>query len=900
MIGLLAVHDSGAQPRRDPLAWPAVQRDARPWTRWWWLGSAVDREHIGAELRDLHAAGFGGVEITAIYGVRGAEALSVPYLSPQWVALLRSTITDARQLGMAVDLPQGSGWRMGGPFVPPAEVNASLRVSIDSVRAGETWTIDPAGRRIAAVTGFSGEGAIVDVARAPQTVIRWSAPPGRWALYVAEIRGSGDSVKRPAPGNEGPAIDVFSRPATEHYLRTIADRLMIPRGALRSYFHDSFEYTGDGSTELLESFRRNRGYDLARELPALAGRGDADHVARVKSDYRQTMDEMLLDNFVRPLTAWSHGRGALMREQAHGSPGNLLDLYAATDIPETEIFGPLGGTDADPLVNKFASSAAHVAGRPLASAESFTWMGEHFSATLDEVKHAADLLFVSGINHLIYHGTAYSPPGAAWPGWQFYASSEFNSRNAWWSDLPALNGYVARVQSVLQAGQPSNDVLLYWPVWDSWHDAAGMRMDFRVHAPTWLYGKPVGQVASALWTAGYGFDFVSDRQLATDISVRDGRLRSRGGGYAVIVVPPTAHMPPETLDRLLALARDGATVVFVGHLPGDVPGLSRLVARRARLASSARTLTLSTAGTAGVQRATLRRGQVLVAPTVQVALDVARVHRERLTDMTGVRLIRRRRSDGYDYFVAHHGRDSVGGWVPLAVQAAAVAIMDPLNGRTGLADRRVTDPAETEIRLELAPGESRILRTFDHPVSAPRWSYETAATPPVRLAGVWSVRFLRGGPVLPTAFTSDSSVVWTGRGDEDADRFAGTARYALQFDAPDNARDYVLDLGRVGESARVHVNGRDLGVLFAHPFRVHTGPLEARGNRLEIDVTNLSANRVRDLDRRRVPWKIFHDINYVGIDYKPFDASGWPVRASGLVGPVTLTPVSASAGIGAR
>ena len=39
-------------------------------------------------------------------------------------------------------------------------------------------------------------------------------------------------------------------------------------------------------------------------------------------------------------------------------------------------------------------------------------------------------------------------------------------------------------------------------------------------------------------------------------------------------------------------------------------------------------------------------------------------------------------------------------------------------------------------------------------------------------------------------------------------------------------------------------------------------------------------------------WKIFMDINYVSIDYKPFDASSWPIRAGGLVGPVTLTPLT--------
>ena len=72
--------------------------------------------------------------------------------------------------------------------------------------------------------------------------------------------------------------------------------------------------------------------------------------------------------------------------------------------------------------------------------------------------------------------------------------------------------------------------------------------------------------------------------------------------------------------------------------------------------------------------------------------------------------------------------------------------------------------------------------------------------------------------------------------------------------------------------------------------------LNPKGNRLEVEVTNVSANRIRDLDRRGVAWKNFNDINMVNLDYKPFDASSWPLTDSGLLGPVTLTPVAANPG----
>jgi hypothetical protein len=297
-----------------------------------------------------------------------------------------------------------------------------------------------------------------------------------------------------------------------------------------------------------------------------------------------------------------------------------------------------------------------------------------------------------------------------------------------------------------------------------------------------------------------------------------------------------------------------------------------------------------------VRAAPSGRGRVLVGERLEPLLDAARVRRSPLAAHAGVRVIRRRLDDGRFYFVSHAGETPVDGWVPLDARTAAVAIMDPVTGRAGLARTRAGAGGATELYLQLAPGESVVLRAFDRaPSGGAAWRYARASGDAVAPRGRWSVDFVDGGPVKPASFAADSLAPWTGRGDADADRFAGTARYTLRFDAPGTAGDWLLDLGRVAESARVRLNGRDLGTLFARPFRVRTGPLRARDNVLEVEVTNLSANRIRDLDRRKVEWKIFRDINYVGIDYRPFDASNWPVRTSGLVGPVTLTPLAAGA-----
>ena len=164
---------------------------------------------------------------------------------------------------------------------------------------------------------------------------------------------------------------------------------------------------------------------------------------------------------------------------------------------------------------KLASSAAHVAGRTLASAEAFTWLGEHFQTPLAQAKEAADWLLLSGVNHLVYHGVPYSPAGAAWPGWQFYASVNFGPQGGLWRDLPELNGYLARVQAVLQAGEPDEDVLLYYSPRDAWHAAGELILPNPV--------PPAFEEAGLLlWKRGFAWDAVSDAGSPRPASRRGG------------------------------------------------------------------------------------------------------------------------------------------------------------------------------------------------------------------------------------------------------------------------------------------------------------------------------------------------------------------------------------------
>lgn len=874
--------------------WAAPTRDTRPWTRWWWLGSAVDDTNLTRMLAAFHDAGIGGVEICPVYGVKGYEDRFIRFLSPGWMEKLAHTTLEAGRLGLGVDLTTGTGWPMGGPRVTTGDASARVHLKKYDLAAGARLDAALPKGALQCLLAVSDAGEQRDLtATVRDGTLDWTAPSGHWRLYALTAESPVQKVKRAAPGGEGNVLNPYSITALNHYLSGFDQAFSGYRGDMpRSFFHDSFEYyEADWAPDFFDQFRKRRGYDLRTRLPALAGDGDSRIVDRVKQDYRETISDLHID-WVRRWTDWAHGCGSLTRDQAHGAPANLVDLYAAADIPETEIFGGLG--EQNVLMNKFASSATHTSGRKWSSAESFTWLTDHFQASLAQVKDAADYLFLSGANHLFFHGIPYSPAEAPWPGWQFYAAVNFGPEGGLWRDLPFFNAYVTRCQSVLQCGAPANDVLLYFPIHDFWQAPGNLFLPFTVEqANRWLGANPVRRDSDFLWEHGYGYDVLTDR-FAREAAVRDGKILLNGNRYRVILVPDTKFMPETTLKKLLDLARDGATILVEKAMPSDVPGLADLERRRREFQEAVAGLKFEGEEP---RRAAISAGVFLLGTNLESMLRSAGVTREPCVDL-GIQFVRRTHAEGFHYFVANRGDKSVDGWVTLGTHAESALILDPrFENRIGRA-ALTNEAGATRVYLQLQPGESLILRTFAaKSVRTAPWPYVCAAGPPRIISGEWSVRFIEGGPELPAGFATDKLASWTARDDAGLDRFAGTARYTIEFEKPDGvADDWLLDLGRVCESARVKVNGRDAGALWCPPFEIAVGKLLKPGkNLLEIEVTNLAANRVRDLDRRKVNWKYFYDLNVVGRDYRPLDASAWPLRDSGLLGPVELKPVKFAA-----
>jgi hypothetical protein len=384
----------------------------------------------------------------------------------------------------------------------------------------------------------------------------------------------------------------------------------------------------------------------------------------------------------------------------------------------------------------------------------------------------------------------------------------------------------------------------------------------------WLHKSAFHRAAMELRDGGVSTDFVSDRLLDA-LEVKDRQLVSGGNRYPLLIVPESRYLPEKTAVRLAQLREQGANIIALGKPGRDVPGLFDLKSRRTQLA--ALEAKIDHTGTSDALPIFRKVG------ATAAELDLARL---------GIRHVRRLLDDGHAYFLVNSSGKAIDSTVKLSRPHQSAVLLDPMSGKSGLALRG------EGIRLVLAPGESRIIRTFSNKqATGPLWLDLEPSGDPIPLTGTWQVRFLEGGPVLPPHFETPTLASWTDQAGEACRNFSGTALYRLEFDAKDLTHA-LLDLGEIAHTAKVRLNGKPAGTCWSPPHRLPlTSLLEKGKNLLEIEVTNLAANRIADLDRRKVEWKAFHEINFVNIDYQPFDASVWKPLPSGLLGPVKLIPL---------
>lgn len=849
---------------------PALFSTAKPWTYWWWPGSAVNEKGITFQLEAYAKAGFGGLHIIPIYGAKGFEKDFLPYLSPQWQQKYLFVLKEAKRLHLGIDMTLGTGWPFGGPQITAEEAAKSYKIVTYSPIEGSKPNIPSS------------------LENTPNsTLLTTEKIEGKWyALYQMLTK---QMVKRAAPGGEGLVMDHFSSKAFNTYQHKFIPTLQKSKGNLRAIYTDSYEvYGANWTTDLLTKFQSWNGYDLRSKLNVLAkDKAETEEENQIWADYHRTISRLVQEEFTQNFHQFAIQQGVQSRDQAHGSPGNLIDLYSQVDIPESEFFGSkpykIPGYRIDPdydsttfgipdiKIIKLASSAAHFYGKNLVSSETATWLGNHFKVSLAQVKPVVDEVMLGGVNHLFYHGATYSPPEVKWPGWLFYASTNFNYNSHFWKVMPELNGYIERCQSRLQNAKSDAEIMLYFPMEDIWHKENGKgklhTMELHANSRIWMQKTAFAHWANLFQNNGFQADYVSDEML-TKLKLNPNKTFTSPGGqtYKILFLPAVDFLSLESLELVSNWIQKGYPVYFLEHWPQN---------RNTYQWSEA----LQERWNHAIEHLMLR----VVADPRDVLKKHGVVHEEGLASL-GLTYFRKKSANGFVYFIANLGAAEKESNIKLGKISGGYKMYHPLTQKSsdGMVDKKTN-----QLFVRLEPGETIFVEQFRTPKSHAKKLTPEYVQKEVDIKGPVNIEFVHGSPSLPKNLDFETANYWTS--DLSTQYFTGQGVYKLHIslDSIALAQTNFLHFTQIRDWAKVKINGKEIGTMWSIPFKIEVpkGVLKAE-NEIELEVSNVSANYIRLLDQQRVPWKNFYEINFVDIRYKPFDAATWAIEPAGFAGKI--------------
>jgi hypothetical protein len=843
--------------------------DSRIMMRWWWFGPSATKEEVASELQRMKAAGIGGVELQATYPMAVDDPAhgfrNYRYLSPEFLDMLGYASQTAHDFGLRMDLTIGSGWPYGGPYIPMDLAAMRLRMDSREIAPGRTSvprSVPYEGEHVVAAFlahGSLGETEVdsfrqLDLSRDGPIAVPQDYGPRTLVFFVSTP--TGQVVKRAAFGAEGYVLDHYNQNAIETHLREAGDKLLAAAapGSIHSIFCDSLEvFAANWTGDLLAEFRKRRGYDLKPLLPLLEF-DSGEKSTNLRRDYGRTLTELFEDRFLLPMHAWATKNHVMFRMQNYGMPPASLSSFRNVDLLEGEGFPWRKLTS-----TRWASSAAHLFGKPVVSSETWTWIhSPAFRATPLDLKAEADLHFLMGINQLVGHGWPYSPPQAGDPGWPFYAAGALNDKNPWWPVMPDLSRYLQRISYLLRQGTPVVDVALYAPTEDVYATLKPVSTNY-----TNLFertGELIGpQAIPGILDAGFNFDLIDDGTLPEAAKLH----------YEAIVLAG-AHIFPEATKRWLQeFARNGGAVIAVDQKPeGDWPGLE--IVRQSDLSS---------------------RLSAVTAPDLkldQAIENIGHVHRQL--------------SDADIFFLANTSNIPYSIRARFRTQWRYAELWDPMTGK-----RAPTQMKDGELTLNLESYASQVVVFRSQPGPAS----------PAKGVSLQASKDLSLGWTFTTmAKTADKSVdlPYSWSTDTNTKFFSGAATFTknVSLSAAEAASRLYLDFGDavpaqreslaahtlrgysfaalvtppIREAATVFVNEKRAGSLWAPPYRIEiTGLVKPGKNSIRIEVYNTAINELAEGGRLA---NIDAVTEQYGLRFRLQDFDDLQPLPSGIVGALKL------------
>jgi alpha-L-rhamnosidase len=695
--------------------------------------------------------------------------------------------------------------------------------------------------------------------------LNWSAPPGQWRIVRLGYSLTG-KLNHPATAEAtGLEVDKYDARAVRDYLNHYLDQYAAITGpelfgkqGLRALLTDSIEVGASNWTpDFLSQFQTRRGYDATPWLPALVGIAVGSTAQRdgFLYDFRATLAELLTENHYGTIAKVARERGLTLYGEAlevgrpvlgddmamrryTAVPMAALWTYAPTAGPRQEFIGDMRG----------AASVAHIYGQNITAAESMTSAFAPWAYSPADLQPIIDLEFAQGINRPVIHTSVHQPVDDKKPGLSLLIFGQhFNRHETWAESAKPWIDYIARSAHLLQQGRAYADVAYFHG------EDTPLTVIYSAGAPTDL-------------PRHHGFDFIDRHTLLHELTVQGGRLVARSGAsWRVLQLGPESRlMTLPVLRRLSDLVAAGAAVI--GPRPMRSPSLADDGQEFERLANALWPTKIVTTSDADAWLKNVGLAEDFAVLNAAVAQEVMFQHR--------------RLDDSDIYFVSNRSARSGPFELAFGVTASAPERWRAETGeRDPLTYRREGSRTVVTVPLEARGSAFIVFRGSAGPAQnvLPERSAETL----LELNTDWQLSFIWG----PAAPSPSITSVGDWRRNPLWQYFSGTGLYQreVRLTAQQLRQSALqLDLGAVGDIAKLRINGVDVSTLWKAPYRVDvTRYLRAGLNKLEVEVTNLWVNRlIGDAQPGAVP------VTFTTLaTYEP----SAPLRASGLIGPVRLT-----------
>jgi hypothetical protein len=700
--------------------------------------------------------------------------------------------------------------------------------------------------------------------------LKWNAPSGKWTiLRIGHVNTGMKNGPAPSEGT-GWECNKLSESGPDAQFAGYIGRLTKNGGPINGLLDgillDSWECRTQTWTENMENeFNRVSGYELRKWLPAVFGYvlGDQETTTRFLRDWRATINDLFTDKFYGHMAKLARDRGlTISYETAAGDvfPADILEYYKYADVPMCEFWQHssdtfVGSLNFKPI--KPTVSAARLYGKPRISAEAFTSFELTWDEHLSSLKETANINCIEGVTHLVFHTYTHNPRTDFLPPGTSFGSNigtPFLRGQTWWKYMPEFTTCLARCTYLLERGKPVSDVLWYLG------DEINHKPDQHTQFPE-----------------GFKYDYCNPDVLFNRLSVHDGMLVTPEGiSYRVLWLPDIPRMLPQTLEKLLALVQEGATII------GDAPkGLATLTdaGKAQKRFDAAVTGIWGYAPKSGIRR--VGKGRVVAGMTLAAALDKLEI----APDVTGGNALwLHRKADGADwYYVCAPKGSGFSGSLNFH-NRGNVEIWDPVTGAaTPVASTRSGNYTQVPLDLPRAGSCFVVFRKDEKAVEKIKKPDSDRQKQTIPFSAPWKIAFPSGWGA-PSSIQINELKAWKDLDlTPEAKAFSGTATYTTTFDAGNikGNTSFLLDLGRVEMIAVVSLNGKPIRTLWTPPYKVDlSGAVKSGINNLTVEVTSTWFNRLvydagQSEDHRKT-WTI---------NGPSKDA---PLRESGLLGPVML------------